>query len=771
MQQQAQDSTTMVRIAVALSVFFVVLLATPGLAAFEVARSTPTSITATWTAPGDDGNSGTASLYDIRYSTQMITEANWDGATQAVGEPTPQPAGTPQSFEILGLNPGTNYYFAIKTADENFNWSALSNIAAETTPLGDVDPDPIEDLAVGNATTTSLTLSWTATGADGSIGTASQYDIRYSTAVIIEANWNSATQVTGEPTPSVAGSAESFVVNGLTPGTTYYFAIKAADANPSWSTVSNSPNGTTLIGDTPPATISNLGIASPTANSLRLSWTAPGADGASGTASEYDIRYYSSAITVGNWDAAEQAAGEPSPQPGGSLETFVLTGLQAGTTYYVAIKTRDDNYNWSGISNSPNGSTTSDGTPPMAVATLTAVLPTLNSLTLVWLAPGDDGASGTATSYDLRYSTSPITTANWGSALQANNEPGPSPAGTPESLTVAGLNEATTYYFALKAADEIPNWSALSNVASNTTSADVTPPAAINDLSALTGENNGEIDLSWTAPGDDDLAGLALYYDIRFSVDPLDESNWASAVAYSGAPLPQTAGTAQTLTMTSLVPGQNYYIGIKTYDDAINVSTISNVASAEAYFDFALGNDALAQPSFPPLAAVLPTSQPVLTVENASTTGSNEYRFELAADSNFFGSVASGLVYQDETSATSSWKVPVKLQAEQTYYWRVATNNDGYSETSSFSVSPFTHAFPNPVHLSADEGATFTDLPSGSDLTLVSVSGSVVKRWAEIDGSDIVWDGTNDSGNKVASGTYMWYVSDGGGSGKLLVIR
>lgn len=767
---QAHDSTTVVRAALALAIIFLILVATPGLAALEAADATPNSITVSWTAPGDDDNTGTASFYDIRYSTSMITDANWGSAIQVFGEPSPQAAGSAESFEVTGLTPATTYYFAIKTADENLNWSGLSNIASQSTTAETIAPSPITDFAVGSPTASTLTLTWTASGDDGTSGTASVYDIRYSTSTITEASWNSATQVSGEPAPSASGSAESFAVTGLSQSTTYYFAIKVADEVPNWSGLSNIPNGATLTADTPPATIANLGLSNPTDNSLTLSWTAPGADGASGTASEYDIRYYNTAITVGNWDAAEEVAGEPSPRPGGSLETFVLNGLESGTTYYVAIKARDANYNWSGISNSPGASTSQDATPPQAVATLDAVLPSRNSLTLVWLAPGDDGAVGTASEYDLRYSTSPITEANWGSVLQVNNEPSPSAAGTPESLTVVGLSEATTYYFALKAADEIPNWSALSNVAGNSTAEDTTPPAAIIDLSAVTGENNGEIDLSWTAPGDDGMSGTALFYDICFSVDPLDESNWASAVSFSGAPLPLPPGSGQNVTLTSLVPGQNYYIGIKTYDDAANESILSNISSASAYFDFSLGNDALAQPSFPPAAAVLPTSQPVLTVENATTTGSNEYRFELAADSNFFGSVAGGLVYQED-GATSSWKVPVKLQPDRTYFWRVATNDDGYSETSSFSVAPFTHAYPNPVRLSEIEGATFTDLPSGKDLTLFSVSGSVVKHWAAIDGADIVWDGTNESGNPVASGTYMWYLSDGGGSGKLLVVR
>ena len=56
------------------------------------------------------------------------------------------------------------------------------------------------------------------------------YDIRYRTdGAVNESNWASATQVTGEPTPAPAGTSQSMVVSGLSPSTTYYFAIKTSD--------------------------------------------------------------------------------------------------------------------------------------------------------------------------------------------------------------------------------------------------------------------------------------------------------------------------------------------------------------------------------------------------------------------------------------------------------------------------------------------------------------------------------------------------------------
>ena len=117
----------------------------------------------------------------------------------------------------------------------------------ETTPpiVDEISPASVIDLVASNPTATSIDLTWTAPGDDGMEGTASLYDIRYSTSEINGDNWDEATQCDGEPFPSPAGETESFIVSGLSPNTTYYFALKTADEVPNWSGLSNSPNGTT----------------------------------------------------------------------------------------------------------------------------------------------------------------------------------------------------------------------------------------------------------------------------------------------------------------------------------------------------------------------------------------------------------------------------------------------------------------------------------------------------------------------------------------------
>ena len=107
---------------------------------------TPTSITVTWTAPGDNGTEGIAAEYDIRYSTVPVGMANWDNIQQAAGEPTPQPCGSIETFTITDLIPDTWYYIAMMTADDAYNWSDISNIVAvRTLSLSlDVDDDLVD---------------------------------------------------------------------------------------------------------------------------------------------------------------------------------------------------------------------------------------------------------------------------------------------------------------------------------------------------------------------------------------------------------------------------------------------------------------------------------------------------------------------------------------------------------------------------------------------------------------------------------------------------
>ena len=114
-----------------------------------------------WTAPGDNGNQGRATIYFIRfYDNQEVAEIlgvpnldgvpfleieeavrdNYDGATQIPDFQRPDTAGTPQSFLAprLDLTGETTFFYAIRTNDEVGNSSQPSNVAEITSPLQSV---------------------------------------------------------------------------------------------------------------------------------------------------------------------------------------------------------------------------------------------------------------------------------------------------------------------------------------------------------------------------------------------------------------------------------------------------------------------------------------------------------------------------------------------------------------------------------------------------------------------------------------------------------
>ncbi len=98
-------------------------------------------------------------------------------------------------------------------------------------------------------------------------------------------------------------------------------------------------------------------------NTRILAWTSPGDDGHEGRASLYDMRYFtradldqlgadsaSSAMSE-FWDSARQLGGEPWPAEAGTLEQWFLPRIAPGETIWLAIKSRDEVGNESGLSN------------------------------------------------------------------------------------------------------------------------------------------------------------------------------------------------------------------------------------------------------------------------------------------------------------------------------------------------------------------------------------------------------------------------------------
>jgi chitodextrinase len=312
-------------------------------------NETDSSITLTWTAPGDDGTSGTATAYDIRYGVTSFQVSSWLSAIEILGEPTPHSAGSTESFTVNGLSANTRYYFGIVAKDEIPNQSEVSNIADGITVLDSIAPSAVTDLEVIDSSTSSVTLTWTATGDDTTNGIAAKYDIRYATFEITEANWNSADTVVGESFPRIAGSADSVEVVGLMDNTEYYFAMKVRDSHNNWSILSNLDSATTKDMEE----IADLSVIDSTRSSITLTWTTPG-DTTDRAYSEYLILYE---ITGSGSGFIDTALSVPAPKEADIPDTFTVIDLVYDTSYTFLIMIKDEAGNWSDTSNFAAGLT------------------------------------------------------------------------------------------------------------------------------------------------------------------------------------------------------------------------------------------------------------------------------------------------------------------------------------------------------------------------------------------------------------------------------
>lgn len=118
---------------------------------FEIAEVTPDSVTFQWISSGDDGNVGTALLYDLRLSTESQIDSNTDflAARRLPNLPSPKPSGTPQSVTVP-ISQDTSYYFALRSYDEAYQSSPLVKTTQTVTLASDINittppfPNPAE---------------------------------------------------------------------------------------------------------------------------------------------------------------------------------------------------------------------------------------------------------------------------------------------------------------------------------------------------------------------------------------------------------------------------------------------------------------------------------------------------------------------------------------------------------------------------------------------------------------------------------------------------
>ena len=323
-----------------------------------------TSIQLTWTVPESNGST--------------ITDYNlvmWDSSSNA-WETTDQlgtDATTVTQFVDTGLEPGTKYYYRVQAmaGTTEGSWSATNmSDGASATTHGDTPGAPtISDVAA--ASTSSLTITWTAPDATG--GSAiTGYELW---------TWNGSRWVSR----ATVGAVLTYTDMNLEAGTTYYYIVRAVNSQGAgtWSAYNQ---GTTTAGtpDAPVLTATATGMTT-----VRLTWTVPDDNGITGGITGYELQ---------RWEThnAEGAALDPPVWGSANLlgtdtdrTLFVDTGRDAGTTYYYRIRaTAGTAGAWSVI----KSATTVAGAPDRPTD-VTATPDGQNAIDLSWTAGMANGSA------------------------------------------------------------------------------------------------------------------------------------------------------------------------------------------------------------------------------------------------------------------------------------------------------------------------------------------------------------------------------------------
>jgi len=430
-------------------------------------------------------------------------------------------------------------------------------------------------------------------------------------------------------------------------------------------------------GTTPPSPVdtqaptapTGVATANMTSSGLRVNWTAS-TDNVAVTGYRLDVSLnsgFSSFVSgFSNLDV-------------GNVTTYVLSGLSAGTQYYVRLRAQDAANNTSGNSSTASATTGSiaDTQAPTVPSNVTTANPTSNAFRVNWTASTDNVA---VTRYRLDVS---LNSAFSSFVTGFNNLD----IGNVTTYLVSGLSASTQYYVRVRAQDAVPNTSGNSSTASATTTAtaDTQAPTVPSNI-VFSNVGSDRFTVEWNA-STDNVAVSGYRIDIALN------SSFSQLVVNN-----QDLNNSRAYAAINVDPVTTYYVRVRAYDTSNNLSSYAVTRSTTT-------GAALSTP--PPTTPDPPVTPP--TPPDRSP-----------------GSLDSVKVFPNP--------------------WR------GDRHTASI---------------------TFNGLPTGATVKIFTISGHLVRDLGE-NGGQILWDRRNSSDDTVASGTYVYLITDPRGGqrkGKLAVIK
>jgi phosphodiesterase/alkaline phosphatase D-like protein len=383
-------------------------------------------------------------------------------------------------------------------------------------------------VAATGITTTSATITWTT-------DQASTTRVAYGTTTAYG---------TQSPLDSTLLTAHSVTLTGLTPGTTYNYAVTSANGSGTSTTSGNFTFATTAG---PGPAISAVTATGITSTSATITWTT---DQASTTRVAYGLT--TSYGTQSPLDSALVTA-----------HSVTLTGLTPGTTYNYAATSANGAGTSTTSGNFTFATTAAPAGPTISAVTATGI--TNTSATITWTtnaAATTRVAYGTTTAYGAQ---SPLD-----SALV-----------TAHSVTLTGLNPGTTYNYAVTSANSAGTSTTSGNFTFATTGS-ATPAPAISSVAAWpVGDTTATI--LWAT---DQSASSQVKYGTTSALGSLTALD-SNLSPYHAVPL------------TGLTPGTTYHYAV--------VSTNAGGASTQSA-TFTFTTTGTAPPPGPVISAVTATA-------------------------------------------------------------------------------------------------------------------------------------------------------------------
>jgi len=488
--------------------------------------------------------------YEIYYSSYLP-------AADFLLTPIFPPGTTHQHTSLVSDN---TYYYKIRAVDTAGNTSLFTSTGS-AVPYDITPPAAVTNFtAIPGVNEGEIKLSWAMPGDDGMSGTIMNGQIKIQTSTVAGVSWSTAAaQITISTSAVTPGTTVSYTIGGLKPSATYYFYLWTADERLNWSTISN--GATTWAQDLVPSTPTWItAISSDTI--IALSWNA----NTEVDMSSYVIKCSSYSPTPEIYTSTTITLAHPT--------TFYLhTGLENEVTYYYKIKAVDKSNKESSystvVSTYPR-----DRIPPSAVTNLTAQPGSIEkTILLSWNYTGDNGNSGEITNgrYAIQYSTD--SGVSWAiNNAQINNSTSVT-QGLFVSYTVtgsvSGLIEGTTYYFRLWTADEVPNWSGISN--STYSWAKRESPGNVGSFTCVAISSGNQIDFSWTASTSSDWSGTMIRWK---------DTSPAPTSPTDGNLLISVSTSVTTYSHTGLTDGTTYYYTAFAYDNAITPNYAGGVSTS-----------------------------------------------------------------------------------------------------------------------------------------------------------------------------------------------